>query len=237
MDGVCRERRENTTLWHQTVCCVDAEMGGNIGGSSGMKELMEYVRLGTSPSSLPDSLRYFKIHVIELELEKNLLVFKHPLQGSVPVITRDYCLPGWRSVYMVTWHILDGGKLLHLFSQRVFSPELTPVITDIVKTCQRFQRYNTSAQTYSSPVQRIESKSPFELVALDMTMFPRLGRGHLGCLVPIDHCSNWVAAAPLRSKTSASLPAAFQHRILPVLLKSHPASAVRRRSGISWRRF
>lgn len=48
---------------------------------------------------------------------------------------------------------------------------------------------------------------------------PRSGRGHLGCLVAVDHCSKWAVAVPLRSKSSAAVAGAFHHRVLPALLK------------------
>lgn len=183
-----------------------------------LKELREHVMLGTTPSCLPRSLREFKRHMSRLQLREDLLVFNHSKHGSVPVVARDWLAELALNVHNDMAHI-GRDKLHHLFSQRMFSPGLTAVITDIVKTCQRCQLYKTSAQVRSPPVQKIESKVPFELVAVDVVMFPRSGRGHLGCLVAVDHCSKWAVAAPIRSKTSAAIAAAFQHRILPALLR------------------
>ena len=183
-----------------------------------LKELAKHLRSGASVSRLPDSLRAFKKHMGRLKLEKDLIVFAHPAHGSVPVVARDWLAELAFKAHGDMAHI-GRDKLCDLFKQRLFSPGLISVITDIVKTCHRCQLYKTSALVCSPPVQKIESESPFELVAVDIVMFPRSGRGHVGCLVAVDHCSKWAIAVSIRSKTSAAVAAAFQHRVLPALLK------------------
>ena len=183
-----------------------------------LKELMKHMRLGTLPRNFPSNLRHFKRHMKHLQIKDDLIVFSHPVHGKVPNVARDWLTELVLSVHSDMAHI-GRDKLHHLFSQRMFSPGLTSVITDIVKTCQRCQLYKTSAKINSPPVQKIESRSPFELVAVDVVMFPRSSRGHVGCLVAVDHCSKWAVAVPLRSKTSPAVAAMFQHRILPAPLK------------------
>ena len=186
--------------------------------SDQLKELKTHVKQSTPPGRLPESLKCFKKHMDHLQLRDDLLVFDHPDNGPLPVISRSWLVELVFHAHEDMAHI-GRDKLLDLFGQRLFAPGLQLVISDIVRTCQRCQLYKPSPQLHPPPVKKIECQSPFELVAVDVVMFPRSGRGHLGCLVAVDHCSKWAVAVPLRSKSAAAVARAFHHRVLPALLK------------------
>ena len=153
-----------------------------------------------------------------LQVKDDFLLFDHPAHGPLPVISRSWLTELVFNAHEDMSHI-GRDKLQYLFGQRLFALGLQLVISDIVRTCQRCQLYKPSPQLRSPPVQKIESQLPFELVAVDVVMFPRSARGHLGCLVAVDHCSKWAVAVPLRSKSSAAVARAFHHHVLPALLK------------------
>lgn len=67
-----------------------------------------------------------------------------------------------------------------------------------------------------TPMQRITTSSPFELVSMDLVSLPS-SSGYMGCLVVMDHHTKWLSAVAIRYKTSATVAAAFEYRVLPFL--------------------
>lgn len=181
-----------------------------------LQQLSHHIAEGTA--CLPSELREYQRYLSGLELDEGLLVYRHDKHGAVSVVAQDWLAEIALSTHCEMAHI-GRDKLCHLLSQHVFCPALHAVVADVVTSCSRCQLYKTTPQASAPPLQKIQTATPFELVSADVVMFPRSGRGFIGCLVAVDHCSKWAVAVPIRSKTSSAVAAAFENRVLPALLR------------------
>ena len=183
-----------------------------------LRVLISHVRQNLSELTLPADLKQFGKHISRLTITNNVLVYRHAKHGEVPVVSRLWLAELVTAAHQEMAHI-GRDKLFDLIASQVFSPGLSRVVSDVVRTCQRCQLYKSSAQRIAAPVRRIESRAPFELAAADLVMFPRTPRGFIGCLILVDHYSKWAVAVPVRRKTSAAAAVALEQRALPALLR------------------
>ena len=183
-----------------------------------LRDLTSHVRQNLSELRLPAELKKFGMHLSHLTVSNDVLVHRHSKHGEVPVVSKLWLAELVTAAHQEMAHI-GRDKLFSLISSQVFSPGLSRVVADVVRSCHRCQLYKSSAQRMAVPVQRIESRAPFELAAADLVMFPRTPRGFIGCLVIVDHFSKWAVAVPVRRKTSAAAAVALEQRALPALLR------------------
>ena len=110
-------------------------------------------------------------------------------------------------------------KLLDLLSTIVWHPKRYMVASDISSTCPDCQVSKISAKVVFPPTLKICSSYPFELVAADLVSFPKSLHNFSCLLTVVDHFSKWVAAVPLRDKSSKSVINALECQILPFIPK------------------
>ena len=102
--------------------------------------------------------------------------------------------------------------------QQVFCPGALNIVSD-VGACTKCQLFEPSSLVKQPPTMKIEASAPYELIVADLVMLLRSGRGHIGCLVVVDHASKFGVAVPIRSKSSPAVATAFEQRVLPALLR------------------
>ena len=113
---------------------------------------------------------------------------------------------------------LGRNKLIQSLLNSLWHPSINAVSADITNSCPVCQKFKTNIQQHAPPVVRIESSSPFDLIAVDLLQLPKTSRGHIGCLVVVDHFSKWLLCLPIRNKRSDTIADLFEHRVLPSLL-------------------
>ena len=60
---------------------------------------------------------------------------------------------------------------------------------------------------------------PFKMVALDLLALPPTKRGHIGCVVLVDHYTKWVSVVPMKNKRAETVASVIRDWILPTLIK------------------
>ena len=92
------------------------------------------------------------------------------------------------------------SKLTAYLESKFWHPALKTIASDVCLSCMRCQKYKTSAGKPRVPIRKIQSRKPFELVAIDLLQLPRTRAGYIGCIVVVDHFSKWAHVAPIRNK-------------------------------------
>lgn len=82
---------------------------------------------------------------------------------------------------------------------------LNKVAADVCLTSNNYQLYKVSAQHISPPVIKIQSRFPFDLVAMDIMQFPKSSKGYVAVLVVVDHFSKFLSAVALKDKRRPQL--------------------------------
>ena len=108
-------------------------------------------------------------------------------------------------------------KLLEELRRQIWHPSLSKVMRDITRTCDACQKLKIAATTIP-PYIKIQTTSPYELVAVDLVAFSMTRKGNVGCLVAVDHNSKFLCAIPIKSEKAEVVADAFKHRVLPTLL-------------------
>ena len=185
-----------------------------------IRSLAHHARQKTSRRDLPASLRRFRPHWERIAMVDGLVTYQHADRGCVPVVSRDWLVELVGTMHAESAHA-GRDKLVSLVTQQVFCPGATNIVADVVGACTKCQLFKPSSQVKQPPTIRIEAGAPYELIVADLVMLPRSGRGHIGCLVVVDHASKFGVAVPIRSKSSPAVAKAFEQRVLPAL---HPAA-------------
>ena len=149
---------------------------------------------------------------------EGLVVYQHDEHRYVPVVSRDWLVELVGSMHMESAHA-GRDKLIDMVTQQVFCPGAANIVADVVGACKKCQLFKLSSHVKAPPTIRITASAPLELIEADLVMLPRSGRGHIGCLVVVYHASKFGIAVPIRSKSSPVVATAFEHRVLPALLR------------------
>ena len=110
-------------------------------------------------------------------------------------------------------------KLVNTIKQQFWHPAIDTVCRQISAGCEYCQLYKTSAQHITPPTLKIEASYPFQLVAVDLILFPRTSSGYSVALTVIDHYSKWLTAIPLKDKKSSTVAKALRDRVIPNLTR------------------
>lgn len=180
--------------------------------------LARHARQKTNKRDLPKSLRRFRPYWERIKMEDGLVMYQHADHGRVPVVSRDWLVELAGTMHAESAHA-GRDKLIDMITQQVFCPGATKIVADVVGACKRCQLFKPSSQVKQPPTIRIEASEPYALIVADLVMLPRSGRGHIGCLVVVDHASKFGVAVPIRSKSSPAVATAFEQRVLPALLR------------------
>ncbi|KAF0301987.1 Adenosine monophosphate-protein transferase Fic [Amphibalanus amphitrite] len=183
-----------------------------------IRSLAHHVRRKTSRAMLLRSLRHFRKHWDRVAMVEGLVVYQFDEHRHVPVVSRDWLVELVGTTHEESAHA-GRDKLIDMVTQQVFCPGAANIVADVVGACKKCQLFKPSSHVKSPPTIRITASAPFELIEADLVMLPRSGRGHIGCLVVVDHASKFGIAVPIRSKSSPAVATAFEQRVLPALLR------------------
>ncbi|KAL7635049.1 UNVERIFIED_CONTAM: hypothetical protein RMT77_014034 [Armadillidium vulgare] len=111
---------------------------------------------------------------------------------------------------------IGQNKLYALLEWIIWHPKLRLICKDISMTCHHCQLGKVSNIYHAPPTIKINTRFPFELVAVDLLQLPKSSKGNSYIFVLIDHYSKWIAIVPLRSKHTSLVTAALKN-ILPYL--------------------
>ena len=98
-------------------------------------DLISHDRQNLSELTLPADLKQCVKHLSRLTITNNVLVYRHAKHGEVPVVSRLWPAELVTAAHQEMSHI-GRDKLFDLIASQVFSPGLSRVISDVVRTCQ-----------------------------------------------------------------------------------------------------
>ena len=81
-------------------------------------------------------------------------------------------------VYQKLSHI-GRDKLMHIVKQYFYHPALEKVARDLCRSCKHCQLFKTNNQPIAPPILKIVTRYPFDLLAIDLLLFPRSKVGML----------------------------------------------------------
>ena len=108
-------------------------------------------------------------------------------------------------------------KLEKMIMNKFFHPSMKKIIKDVTRTCTHCQLYKVSSQLVTPPTLKINARYPFDLLAIDLLMFPRSSGGNSVILVCVDHFSKFLYAKPLRDKKSSSVCKVLNNSVFPCM--------------------
>lgn len=163
----------------------------------------------------PGNLQRFKRYSKSLSVEKDIVVFRSSNTFCSYVVPFSLLVEVSLVLHRQMAH-LGRQKLLAMVSEHIWHPSLSKVVGDVTRSCDFCQKVKV-APTIQPPITKVITRIPFELVAVDLISFPPTRRGHIGCLVAVDHNSKWMNAIPIKSKTGVTVANAMN-----VVLQSFP---------------
>ena len=148
----------------------------------------------------PKHLSKFKRYVKYLSMCQGVLVYQPENDPPAFVVSYDFLV---EVMLILHYNMAHSGrqKLLELTKEYVWHPCASMVAADITRSCSSCQRVKIASQL-SPPLHKITTTQPFELMAADLMLLPMTANRSMCCLVVIDHHSKWLAAAPLKNKTT-----------------------------------
>ena len=181
-----------------------------------LKTLKRYIKNKTPLQSWKKKYDIFKRYVDRLSEVNDVLMYRE--KEMVVVVSFKMMVELGLILHYKFCHI-GRDKLVELVKRLVWHPKRYKIISDICITCPECQVSKVSSKTMNPPILKIHSSTPFELVAVDLISLPKTRTGYVGCLTLVDHYSKWVAAVPIRNKTSQIVAHALVDRIIPFMMK------------------
>ena len=181
-----------------------------------LRRLFHVIRRGISRPKWKSSLLVgFKRSHHDIVINDGVL---YAIIDNVPVFIISKAFMVEVSV-ILHWHASHPGrnKLHGIINHLFWHPNRNTIIRDICSTCKTCQFYKTTSQPTKPPINKIRTTGPFQLLSADLLQLPVTTKGHIGCLVTVDHFSKWSVVVPIKNKRSDTIAAAFRERILPVL--------------------
>ena len=109
-------------------------------------------------------------------------------------------------------------KLIECMKERIFSPYLRKICTDVATTCDECQKGKYQRIYASPPVLKLCMNEPFELVVIDCVTFPKTSRGNVGVVVMVDHKSKFAYGMAVKNKTSENVARVVSLNLLPMCI-------------------
>ena len=167
--------------------------------------------------NLPRSMSNFVKHLTSLSFKRNCL-WHHTRKRTCPVIPFKTLAEVIVETHNKMAHI-GSHKLKEVISAEYWHPDLEKICHDVTTSCGWCQKNKPQPKKTLPPMKKIQTTYPFELVAIDLTEFPRSKSGKTCCLMVTDHYSKWVVAVPLPNKKGTTVAAAFEQKVLPTLAR------------------
>src|SRR5215469_12748365 len=158
----------------------------------------------------------FKFAKNRLFMEDDVLYYQTHTEIILYVVPFEFFV---KVAVLTHVEFLHAGKrkLRTLLLKFVWHPQNLLICKQITKTCVRCQAFKTFDRLYHPPILQIKTTYPFQMVAVDLLQLPKTRKGYNYLLVTIDHYSKWLAAVPIKTKSSANVSHAFLYSILPFL--------------------
>lgn len=149
----------------------------------------------------------------KMRIVDDLLWYERSIGSLIVVLPFRLFVEVALQVHWKMGHI-GRNKLQHCLQREVWHPSFTRVIEDICVSCPVCQKFKVSSNVVAPPVLKIDSGSPFSLLAVDLLLLPQTSRGYIGCLMTIDHSSKWLSCVPIRNKQAQTVSIAFESGVL-----------------------
>ena len=161
--------------------------------------------------------KLFKRFLPYLSVYADCLWYKDPnTTKAIPVINRKFLQDVVYRTHQSMAHVGEG-KLRDVIISEFWHPSINQVCREVATCCPWCQKNKPGSAGASPPCLKIESSSPFELVAVDLVELPRTARGYVGCFVMVDHYSKWLSVVPIKNKKAETVSAALESQVLPKL--------------------
>ena len=160
------------------------------------------------------SLRKYAKHISSIFVDPDGLLVRRVEMGQGSLTAFPYLVPfSALGELAKTAHERNGHigreKLKRLLLPHVFHPNLYIVVADVARSCEQCMRRKPFTTKAVPPTLRIQTQRPFELVSVDLMELPHTPGQFKYVLNAVDHHTKWLAAQPLRNKTSDSCARAF----------------------------
>ena len=165
----------------------------------------------------PDYLGQYRSAYGKLRVQDKILMYCKGSQFLV-VVSLDLLVDIAIAAHYRMMHI-GRDKLIHLLRCHLWHPKIYSVCRDICTTCSQCQLMKVARQVQVPPTIKINTSHPFELMAIDLVVFPKIKDGWIGCVVLIDHNSKWLVAVPIKNKSTLTVCTVLEHQIFPFLPK------------------
>ena len=100
-------------------------------------------------------------------------------------------------------------RLINILTSRFFWEDMRQYIKQYVQTCDMCQRIKTRAPVRNGLLRPIQVSKPFEIVGTDIAIMRTSSGGNRYILVCVDHFTNWVEAAPMKTMTALEVTKTF----------------------------
>ena len=183
-----------------------------------ISQLRECIMNGVPVSEWRGLLMYFKRFANKFVISSGLIYFKREWMNEemyVPVFSISGAIGVCMLVHERLGH-MGKIKLWECMRERMFTPFLGRICTDVATTCEACQKGKYQRKYVSPPVLKLCMNVPFEMVTIDCVSFPRSSRGNVGLIVMVDHKSKFAYAACVKNKTSENVAEIVSERLLPM---------------------
>ena len=178
-----------------------------------LNELRKLIKGNVPSKDWPGRLTSYRRHANKLSIMNNVVVWG---EQRLVVVPHKVVLELAVTIHFNFAHV-GRDKLMGMLAGLVWHPSRTQIVHDLCRSCHTCQTMKDYSTPVNSPMIKITSSYPFELVAADLMALPKTSNGNIGCLVVADHYSKFVAAVPIKNKQSSTVIKAFTNHILPFL--------------------